>query len=81
MLKVQWLDKGIEAQCLPNPRYPDGIDIDVSNGALRTCSRVLPYPAPRCGVWLITCDQCRRSTVVTAAGRIDDPRSIMVACK
>jgi hypothetical protein len=80
-LKVEWLDHGRTATQPPNPHYPDGMDIDVSDHAWKFCSRVLPYPAPRCGIWLISCDRCSITVAISAAGRIDDPRSVKVACK
>jgi hypothetical protein len=79
-LHVAWDDHGREPQCPPNPLLPDGLDVDVSEGAKKTCAVALPYPAPRCGVWVICCDECGLSVGVTAAGRPDDPRSVKVAC-
>ena len=80
-LKVGWVDGGREATQPPNPQYPDGRDIDISEGAVMSCSRLLPYPAPRCGTWVVTCTSCDYTIAITAAGRIDDPCSIKVACK
>jgi hypothetical protein len=31
-LQVEWFDEGREPQHPPDPRYPDGIDIDESAG-------------------------------------------------
>jgi hypothetical protein len=80
-LKVEWLDSGREPRVRPNPDYPEGIDIDASMGAARTCSVDLPYPAKRIGVYLVTCATCRSTTALTTAGRPDDPRSVKVACR
>jgi hypothetical protein len=52
----------------------------MSKGAAKTCSTSLPYPATRCGLYLVTCDICHTRNVVTSAGRRDDPRSIKLAC-
>ena len=79
-LKVEWIDRGREPQEPPNPAFPLGIDLDASAGAAKTCSTPLPYPARRCGLYLIKCDVCGNRIVVTTAGRIDDPRSVKVAC-
>lgn len=79
-LKVKWRDAGREPQCAPNPAYPDGIDLDLSQGAERTCSTNLPYPARRCGSYLISCKRCGQTFACTTAGRPDDPRSVKVAC-
>lgn len=79
-LTIEWVDAGCEAQCPPDPRYPEGIDLVERPDALRQCMTTLPYPAPQVGVWVVRCERCRRSVHITAAGRADDPRSISVAC-
>lgn len=78
--RVKWHDAGREPKCPPNPRYPLGIDCDVSGGAAATCTVQIPYPAPRCGQYSIYCTTCKSFTLVTAAGRPDDPRSVKLAC-
>jgi hypothetical protein len=79
-LSVVWRDAGREPQCAPNPDYPDGIDVDGSMGAERTCSVDLPYPAKRCGTYIVRCSICGLSVGVTTAGRPDDPRSVKIPC-
>jgi hypothetical protein len=79
-LRSNWVDRGVEPRCKPNPNYPKGIDLDSSDGASATCSMELPYPAPRCGYHVVNCDACNQTVVITTAGRPDDPRSIKVAC-
>lgn len=79
-IRVTWLDRGREPQCAPNPEYPTGIDLDASDGAKRTCTATLPYPAKRCGVYVVKCRACGRRVSCTTAGRPDDPRSIKIAC-
>lgn len=79
-IRVTWLDRGREPKCAPNPKYPTGIDLDVSDGAKRACSVALPYPAARCGVYVVKCRACGRRVGCTTAGRPDDPRSIKIAC-
>ena len=81
MLTVEWIDRGREPQAEPDPKYPSGIDVDVSEGAAKICTASLPYPAKRCGLYLIKCSVCGLSVGVTTAGRPDDPRSVKVACK
>jgi hypothetical protein len=78
---VVWIDAGREPQYPPDPAYPQGIDLDLSNGAFVTCTQKLPYPARRCGQYLITCKTCGLRTMVTTAGRPDDPRSLKLRCK
>lgn len=80
-LTVEWIDAGRDPQCEPNPAYPNGKDLDVSNGAAKTCSTQLPYPARRCGHYVVNCTACRMTVAVTTAGRTDDPRSIRLACR
>lgn len=79
-MKVEWLSDGRTAKCAPNPAYPEGVDVDAAEG--RTgCTVALPYPAPSCGMWFVECPVCGHTTLVTAAGRPDDPRSVRVPCK
>lgn len=77
---VTWRGTGRKAQCAPNPRYPDGIDLDVSNGAV-SCKARVPYPAPECGTYIVECLGCGLRVAITAAGRPDDPRSVTMPCK
>ena len=81
-ITVKWIDDHREPQCEPNPNYPKGIDLDCSDGAVATCKTDLrPYPTPRCGFFLVKCETCGQSVVVTTAGRADDPRSLKMACQ
>lgn len=79
--KVRWEDSGKEPQCSPNPDYPDGINVDVSGGAEKTCLVELPYPAMRIGRYKVTCPVCGATAGCTTAGRPDDPKSIKMACR
>jgi len=79
-LSVTWIDGKRWPQHPPDPRYPDGMDVDGSAGAMMNCAIQLPYPAKRCGHYLVTCDICGQRVVVTTAGRRDDPRSVRLAC-
>ena len=69
-----------KARCAPDPHYPKGKHIDISESRL-SCSVELPYPAPECGHLLIRCELCSMYIAVTAAGRPDDPTSIVFPCK
>lgn len=80
-MKIEWIDAGREPQCKPNPDYPKGMDLDASSGSPATCSTALPYPAKRCGQYIVECETCGQRIVVTTAGRTDDPRSVKLACK
>lgn len=79
-LKAVWKDSGREPQCSPDPEFPHGIDADVSEGAVKTCSLDLPYPAKRCGIFVVQCDECGQVTALTTAGRPDDPRRVTLGC-
>ena len=79
-LKVEWIDRGREPQCPPNPDYPDGIDLDATWAGQKSCFTKLPYPAKRCGFYKVSCDRCGCVIAVTTAGRPDDPRSVKVPC-
>lgn len=79
-IEVTWIDRWREPQCPSNPLYPDGIDIDLSRGALACCTQRLPYPARRCGVYYVECKTCGANAMVTTAGRRDDPRSVKLEC-
>jgi hypothetical protein len=80
--KIDWIDRGREPQCPPNPAYPNGVDLD---GALKlgvpTCKTDLPYPAKRCGLYYVECRLCGCNALITTAGRPDDPRSVVMPCK
>jgi hypothetical protein len=79
-LRVKWLDHGREPQCAPNPDYPDGKDVDMSDGR-KCCETALPYPAKRCGIYIVRCERCGLTAGITTAGRPDDPRSVKMRCK
>jgi hypothetical protein len=79
-LRIEWVDSKREPQSAPNPAYPEGVDNDISNGAEKTCYTEIPYPAKRCGYYIIECDICGYRVGITTAGRPDDPRSLRIAC-
>lgn len=78
---IEWVDFGRAPQSPPNPKYPDGIDIDCSDGAAVTCSAQLVHPTLRCGAYKVRCRTCGQTAAVTTAGRPDDPRSLKMACR
>jgi hypothetical protein len=80
--EVTFLDSGREPQVAPNPDYPEGIDLDPTEGApVQSCKVLLPYPAPRCGALVVACKRCGCTVAATVAGRPDDPRSMRLPCK
>lgn len=76
----KFLDSGREPQCAPNPAYPEGMFLDLSDGK-RGCCFSVPYPAPRCGMIVATCDVCCYRAAFSVAGRPDDPRSVKLPCR
>lgn len=78
---VVWEDGKREPTCVPDLRYPSGVDLDVSNGKTPACVCPLPYPAKRCGHFYVECKVCGTNAIITTAGRIDDPRSIKFPCE
>lgn len=69
-----------KAQCAPDSRYPDGVDLDPTRPGEQSCLVALPYPAPECGMFMVDCHLCRMTVAITAAGRPDDPRSVRLPC-
>lgn len=80
-IRVSFIDSGRTAQYPPDPAYPMGTIADLTRGKTPTCRVDLPYPAPRCGQWVVGCTRCHQVNVITAAGRVDDPRRVILACK
>ena len=79
-IDVTFLDSGREPKCKPDTAYPEGKTINLAGDQFKTCSRNLPYPAPRCGVYAIECKVCGFCAAITVAGRPDDPRIITMPC-
>ncbi len=75
---ITFADKGVEAKCEPNPDYPLGMDVDGSDGK-RACWGSLP-PAPRCGMYLVKCNRCNFTILITVAGRADDAVRFKIPC-
>ena len=79
---VRWVGAGRKATQKPDPRYPHGVDVDpgIPDGQ-PSCKVQLPYPATEVGAWKVECTECKVRIACTAAGRTDDPRSILLPCK
>lgn len=69
-----------KAQCPPNPDYPNGIHVDLTKGSRPCCEVDLPYPAPECGFYDITCSLCGMRVAITSVGRPDDPVAARIPC-
>lgn len=79
--KVRWIDSGNHPKSAPDPRYPNGIDFPAKHPMREHCTVKLPYPAKRIGTYLVECQTCPMTIMVTTAGRPDDPRSVSFNCK
>lgn len=77
---IRFLDSGREPKCKPNPEFPHGVYFDASLGMAKTCEVKLPYPAPRCGSYVVNCEDCGNSFAITVAGRKDDPHTLKLGC-
>lgn len=80
-LTAIWFDGRREPKQAPDPRYPDGIDLDYARAGAPSCSIELEHPTKRCGLYIISCDVCGHRVFVTTAGRADDPRSVRLPCR
>lgn len=80
-LKIEWVDHKREPQCKPDPNFPEGKDLKCPNGEGPSCRTELPYPAKRCGLYIIECQVCGLRVGITTAGRPDDPRSVEIRCE
>ena len=95
-ISVEWIDRGREPSRLPNPSMPNGAKVDFAYSGVTpvqpyenpfeeatgaVCEVSLPYPAKRCGVYVIECGICGLRVGCTTAGRPDDPRLARLPCK
>lgn len=80
MFDVTFLDSGRSPTQKPDPAYPDGREIDLRQAGQKGCCYNLPYPAPRCGVYIVECDVCGYRAAITVAGRPDDPNKVTMPC-
>lgn len=77
---ITFHDSGRKARNPPHPGYEEGIVFDMTGDAPRGCAVDLPWPAPGVGTWQVRCRTCGTSLALTAAGRIDDPRRLVLPC-
>jgi len=80
---IGWLDRGHPPENAPNPAYPKGCDLDLSEGQVPTCIAALPYPSGHAnvGTWMVHCLKCGLTIGLTAASRPNDARLVNLACK
>lgn len=82
-IDVRFLDSGVRPTQKPNPAWPNGTPVNLAADLVlvKTCTRNLPYPAPRCGLYEVECRTCGFRALLTVAGRPDDPNMITLPCK
>lgn len=82
MIDVKFIDSGRDPTQKADPRFPNGKRIDLTTAFdKKSCTRNVPFPAPRCGVYVVTCRTCGYSAAITVAGRADDPNMVTLPCK
>ena len=83
--EITWHDYHREPEYPANPNFPRGKIVDCAPGRKGKdrpiCLTDLPYPAKRCGTYIIRCKICGLRVGVTTAGRADDPRAAVLPCK
>lgn len=65
----------------PNPGFPNGLKVDLSKLGVPSCETEIPYPAPECGLYKITCKTCGYCCAITSVGRPDDPIHLKFPCE
>ena len=81
-IDVLFIVSGREPQCKPDPNYPHGKPVSfVENVLQKTCTWNIPYPAPRCGSYVVTCKKCGYRAAMTVAGWPDDPNMVTMPCR
>jgi hypothetical protein len=79
--RVDFVDRNVPPMGVPDPAYPDGIDLDTTRGApVQSCKLMLPYPSGKCGMLVVYCMFCGSRVTVSTVGRRDDPRSVRLTC-
>lgn len=81
MIDVVFIDSGRAPTERPDPKHPNGVRVNLATAIQKSCTRNVPYPAPRCGVYEVTCRKCGYRAAITVAGRADDPSMITMPCK
>jgi hypothetical protein len=77
---LEWVDLHRTSEQPVDPTWPNGTPIDAALDAPVVCQVALPYPAPRCGFWKVTCRVCGFFICLGTTGRPDDPVSVKVPC-
>lgn len=82
---IEWVPRagGRKPTVAPDPAFPNGKDIDLSDPELPRCRGDLPlavWPARGLGLLLIDCRRCGIRDALTTAGRPDDPVSYTRNC-
>lgn len=78
--RITWVDLGRKAPAPTNP-FKAGIPLDLSGGAIKSCTAELPFPAQRAGHYLVSCMTCKQSVTIPTTGHRVDPRCVKLACR
>lgn len=63
-----------------NPAFPNGSDIDLTDGVGGRCPALLPQFPGKLGLYEVRCATCGLSVALTSAGRTDDAKAVRVPC-
>lgn len=81
-IEVSFIDGGRLAQVKPDPAFPKGQRIILTRTAIeKSCTKNIPWPAPRCGFYKIKCMECGYTAAISVAGRPDDPCMVTMPCR
>jgi hypothetical protein len=79
--KITWSRHEHEPQPV-NVSYPEGTHVDLSQKRQPACTVSVPYPTrPELGLLRIKCGACGAYAILPTCGRLDDPRSVKLACR
>jgi hypothetical protein len=77
---IEWWDYDVDSVDPADSAHQLGRSLDYSNGQVPHCVFIVPWPAARCGHYVIKCYRCGGAYAVQTNGRLDDPVSVKVGC-
>jgi hypothetical protein len=82
-ITVAFLDSKQKSQRKADPLWPKGKPLNLAEGVtlVNTCTRNLPHPAPRAGVYWVECKTCGFTGAFPVAGLADDPCMVTIPCR
>jgi len=76
---IEWYDSKITSNTVPEQDSPKNILVYDEHKLF--CKISLPYPAKRCGMYVVKCNECGNVVGIPTTGKVDDPCSITINCK